>query len=60
MFSIIPPSSARLPSCTTFPALSKPLNLDGNTVVDIFLGKVRKWNDGKIAKLNPGVALPGS
>ena len=41
------------------PGLSKPLNLDGNTVVDIFLGKVRKWNDGKIAKLNPGVALPG-
>jgi len=40
------------------PGLSKPLNLDGNTVVDIFLGKVRKWNDGKIAKLNPGVALP--
>jgi len=40
------------------PGISAPLNLDGGTLSDIFLGKVRKWNDGKIAKLNPGVALP--
>jgi phosphate transport system substrate-binding protein len=40
------------------PGLAKPINLDGNTVSDIFLGKVRKWNDGKIAKLNPGLSLP--
>jgi len=31
---------------------------DGTALSDIFLGKVRKWNDGKIAKLNPGVSLP--
>ena len=40
------------------PGLAPGLKLDGNTLSDIFLGKVRKWNDGKIAKLNPGVALP--
>src|SRR5678815_1970047 len=40
------------------PGITKPLNLDGGTISDIFLGKVRKWNDGKIAKLNPGVSLP--
>jgi phosphate transport system substrate-binding protein len=40
------------------PGLAKPLNIDGGTISDIFLGKVRKWNDGKIAKLNPGVPLP--
>jgi phosphate transport system substrate-binding protein len=40
------------------PGLATGLKLDGNTLSDIFLGKVRKWNDGKIAKLNPGVALP--
>ena len=40
------------------PGLTKPLNLDASTVSDIFLGKLRKWNDGKIAKLNPGVSLP--
>lgn len=40
------------------PGITAPLNLDGGTLSDIFLGKVRKWNDGKIAKLNPGVSLP--
>ncbi|HUQ82832.1 MAG TPA: phosphate ABC transporter substrate-binding protein PstS [Gemmatimonadaceae bacterium] len=40
------------------PGIAKPLNLDGSTLSDIFLGKLRKWNDGKIAKLNPGVSLP--
>jgi phosphate transport system substrate-binding protein len=40
------------------PGISRPLNLDGSTLSDIFLGKVRKWNDGKIARLNAGVSLP--
>jgi phosphate transport system substrate-binding protein len=40
------------------PGVTTPLNLDGGTLSDIFLGKVRKWNDGKIAKLNPGISLP--
>jgi phosphate transport system substrate-binding protein len=40
------------------PGITGPLKLDGGTLSDIFLGKVRKWNDGKIAKLNPGVSLP--
>ncbi len=40
------------------PGVTEPLKLDGNVLSDIFLGKVRKWNDGKIAKLNPGVSLP--
>ena len=36
------------------------LKLDGSTVADIFLGKVTKWNDAEIAKLNPGVSLPST
>jgi phosphate transport system substrate-binding protein len=39
--------------------VKKGLKLDGATVADIFLGKVKKWNDPAIAKLNPGVTLPG-
>jgi phosphate transport system substrate-binding protein len=35
------------------------LKLDGATIADIFLGKITKWNDPAIAKLNPGVSLPG-
>lgn len=38
--------------------LSKPLKLSGDIVADIFLGKITQWNDARIAKLNPGVALP--
>ena len=34
------------------------LKFDGNLLVDIFMGRVTKWNDGKIAKLNPGLKLP--
>jgi len=34
------------------------LKFDGNLLVDIFMGRVTKWDDGKIAALNPGVKLP--
>jgi phosphate transport system substrate-binding protein len=34
------------------------LRLDGQTVVDMFMGRITKWNDPRIAALNPGVALP--
>ncbi len=40
--------------------LQKGLKLDGPTIADIFLGKVKKWNDPEIAKQNPGVTLPSS
>ena len=34
------------------------LKLDGETIADIFLGKIKKWNDPKIAATNAGVKLP--
>jgi phosphate transport system substrate-binding protein len=34
------------------------LKLDGDTIAGIFLGRITKWNDTKIAALNPGVNLP--
>ncbi len=41
------------------PALSgRPLRFDGPTLADIFLGRITRWNDRRIAQLNPGVALP--
>jgi phosphate transport system substrate-binding protein len=36
------------------------LKLDGSTLADIFLGNVTKWNDPKIAALNPDVILPAT
>ncbi len=34
------------------------LKLDGDTLAAIYLGNITKWNDPKIAALNPGVSLP--
>jgi phosphate transport system substrate-binding protein len=36
------------------------LKLDGKTIADIYLGKVKKWNDPEIAKQNAGVSLPSA
>ena len=42
------------------PELKAPLKLSGDAVADIFLGKITKWNDARIAALNPGVKLPAA
>jgi phosphate transport system substrate-binding protein len=42
------------------PGLSQPLKLSGDVLAQIFLGKVTKWNDPKIAADNGGVALPAT
>lgn len=34
------------------------LLVSGPLVADIYLGKIKKWNDPAIAKLNPGIKLP--
>ncbi len=40
------------------PDLAQPLNLSGEIIADIFLGKITKWNDSRLAALNPGAKLP--
>ncbi len=41
------------------PALgAKPLRFDGPTLAEIFLGRITRWNDRRLAALNPGVTLP--
>ena len=37
---------------------SGTMKLDGPTLADIFVGNITKWNDAKIAALNPGLKLP--
>jgi phosphate transport system substrate-binding protein len=36
------------------------LKLDGKTIADIFLGKLKSWNDPAIQALNPSVKLPST
>jgi len=40
------------------PDVTKPLNLTGPVVAQIFLGKITKWNAPEIVSLNSGVTLP--
>src|ERR1700739_811602 len=36
----------------------RPQGLGGPTVAQIYLGEITKWNDARIKKLNPPLALP--
>lgn len=53
-----------IPTCLgavviTYNLLGNPeLKLTPDVIADIFLGKIKKWNDPRIVSLNPGVKLP--
>src|SRR5829696_8136838 len=40
--------------------VKQPLRFSSEVFADIFLGKLKKWNDPKIAADNPGVILPAN
>src|SRR5216683_2072860 len=40
------------------PGLSAAVKFTPDVLADIFLGKITKWNDARLASANPGVTLP--
>ena len=54
----IPESSG--PVCLTYnlPQMKNPLRLTSALVADIYLGTIKRWNDPRIEKVNPGVHFP--
>lgn len=42
------------------PGINSGLKLTPEVVADIFLGKIKKWNDKQITSLNPDMKLPDS
>ena len=42
------------------PNVSGELKFSGAVLADIFLGKITKWNDPQLVKLNPQAKLPGT
>ena len=36
----------------------KDIRFSSDVLADIYLGKISNWNDGRIAKDNPGAKLP--
>jgi phosphate transport system substrate-binding protein len=42
------------------PGVTAPLNFSGDTLANIYLGKIRKWDDPALRATNPGVNLPAT
>jgi phosphate transport system substrate-binding protein len=42
----------------SIPGVDAELKFAPDVIADIYLGKITKWNDGRIAKDNPGIKLP--
>jgi phosphate transport system substrate-binding protein len=42
------------------PSITQPLHLSPEAIADIFLGKIKKWNDPRLKQDNPGVNLPAA
>ena len=42
------------------PGVKNLLHMDGPTLANIFMGKITKWDDPAIQKLNKGVSLPST
>lgn len=40
------------------PSVKGPLKFTPAVLADIFLGKLTRWNDARLASINPGVSLP--
>ena len=40
------------------PTVQQPLKITGDVLAQLYMGKITKWNDARIASLNPGVSLP--
>jgi phosphate transport system substrate-binding protein len=56
----IPMCSGAVVISYNLPQVKDTLNLTPEVLAEIFLGKITKWNDPKIAAINSGVQLPGN
>ncbi len=54
----IPMTAGAVVVTYNLPQLSQPLKLSPEVVADIYLGKIAKWDNPRIAFDNPGVSLP--
>ncbi len=42
------------------PGVTQPIRFTGAALAGVYLGKITKWNDPALAKVNPGVKLPNT
>lgn len=55
---LLPMTAGEIVFAYNVPGAPKGLKLSREVYVNIFLGKIKKWNDPVITKDNPGVSLP--
>lgn len=56
----IPVTAGAVVVSYNLPEIKDTLKLTPSVLADIFLGKITKWNDAKIASINAGVKLPAT
>ena len=54
----VPITAGAVVVCYNLPSVKTSIKLTPSVLADIFLGKIEKWNDKRIADINKGVALP--
>jgi phosphate transport system substrate-binding protein len=54
----IPITLADVVPTYNLPGIGQGLVFNGDILVDIYMGRVTRWNDPKIAELNPDIELP--
>jgi phosphate transport system substrate-binding protein len=55
----IPQASGAVVVTYNLPGDNNNLNLTPDIIADIFLGKIKTWNDARITSINKGVNIPG-
>ena len=60
-----PDKVVQVPSCAggvvpayNVPGVAQELKFTGAVIADIYMGRINKWNDQRLAQLNPGAKLP--
>jgi phosphate transport system substrate-binding protein len=56
----IPESAGPVVITYNLPDLQRPVQISGENLADIFLGKIKTWHDPAILKDNPGANLPNT
>ena len=55
----VPQASGAVVVTYNLPGDNNNLNLTPDIIADIFLGKIKTWNDARITSINKGVNIPG-
>ena len=55
---LVPATAGIIVLAYNLKGLSGPLKLSKEALVDLFMGKIKVWNDPRIARTNPGLNLP--